>query len=226
MLYLQDVDILKQQRMEQKIELTIQKEDLLSIIVNSRTPELTRPFNLIGGNENSTIGYTVDSNGDIDYPIIGKLHVAGLSRVELQDLIKKKLIEENLLNDPTVIAQFLNFKICILGEVRSPGEFTITGDRITLFEALSKAGDITENGRRDRVIIIREEGGTRTFLANDIRTSEIFMSPYYYLQQNDIIYVEPTKQKTQKDSKANWAMITSVTGFIMGITAFVFAFTK
>ena len=114
----------------------------------------------------------------------------------MTELIKKRLIEEELIKDPIVTVQFLNFKVSVIGEVGRPGTFDISGDRITLLEALSMAGDLTIYGRRDRVAVIREKDGKRSILYHDLRSSDIFQSPCYYLQQNDIVYVEPNNAKT------------------------------
>ena len=204
-LYLQDVVPLKQQEIEQKYEVIIHSDDLLAIMVNSRDPELALPFNMpmvtyqLGSNstgQQRVLGYLVDTNGDIDFPILGKIHVEGLTRMQLTELVKNKLIEGDLIKDPIVTVQFLNFKVSVMGEVGRPGSFTISGDRITLLEALSMAGDLTIYGRRDRVGVIRENNGKRTILFHDLRSAEIFNSPCYYLQQNDIVYVEPNKAKS------------------------------
>lgn len=223
--YLQDVVPLKQQDIERKYEVFIHEDDLLAIMVNSKDPELALPFNMpmvtyqIGSERSGqqrVLGYLVDTNGDIDFPILGKLHVAGLSRLELRDLIKEKLISGDYIKDPVVTVQFLNYKVSVMGEVARPGSFTITGDRITLLEALSMAGDLTIYGRRDRVAVIREENGKRTILFHDLRSSDIFTSPCYYLQQNDIVYVEPNKAKAgqrdinQNNSVSVWLSAVSV----------------
>ena len=201
-IYLQDVVPLKQQEIEQKYEVIIHGDDLLAIMVNSRDPELALPFNMpmvsyqLGSNaggQQRVLGYLVDTNGNIDFPILGEIHVEGLTRMQLTELIKNKLIEGDLIKDPIVTVQFLNFKISVMGEVGRPGSFTISGDRITLLEALSMAGDLTIYGRRDRVGVIRENNGKRTILFHDLRSADIFNSPCYYLQQNDIVYVEPNK---------------------------------
>lgn len=207
--YLQDVEPLKQQVIEQKYEVYIHNDDLLAIMVNSKNPELALPFNmpivsyqLGSGSTNSgsqrVLGYLVDGNGDIDFPILGKLHVAGLTRMQLTEMIKQRLIEGDLIKDPIVTVQFLNYKVSVMGEVNRPGSFNISGDRITLLEALSMAGDLTIYGRRDRVAVIREKDGKRTILMHDLRSSDIFNSPCYYLQQNDIVYVEPNKAKAEQ----------------------------
>ena len=221
--YLQDVEPLKQQDIERKYEVFIHEDDLLSIMVNSKDPELALPFNMplvtyqIGSEspgQQRVLGYLVDTNGDIDFPILGKIHVAGLSRLELRDLIKEKLISGDYIKDPVVTVQFLNYKVSVMGEVARPGSFTITGDRITLLEALSMAGDLTIYGRRDRVAVIREKEGKRTILFHDLRSSDIFTSPCYYLQQNDIVYVTPNKAKARNSDVGNstslWFSATSI----------------
>lgn len=235
--YLQDVIPLKQQDIERKYEVFIHEDDLLAIIVNSKDPELALPFNMplityqIGSEnpgQQRVLGYLVDTNGDIDFPILGKLHVAGLSRLELRDLIKKKLISGDYIKDPVVTVQFLNYKVSVMGEVARPGSFTITGDRITLLEALSMAGDLTIYGRRDRVAVIREENGKRTILFHDLRSSDIFTSPCYYLQQNDIVYVEPNKAKAgqrdinQNNSVSVWLSAVSVLAAVASLLVTVF----
>ena len=224
-IYLQDVVPLKQQEIEQKYEVIIHGDDLLAIMVNSRDPELALPFNMpmvsyqLGSNaggQQRVLGYLVDTNGNIDFPILGEIHVEGLTRMQLTELIKNKLIEGDLIKDPIVTVQFLNFKISVMGEVGRPGSFTISGDRITLLEALSMAGDLTIYGRRDRVGVIRENNGKRTILFHDLRSADIFNSPCYYLQQNDIVYVEPNKAKagqssiTQNNSLGVWVSVISL----------------
>ena len=224
-IYLQDVVPLKQQEIEQKYEVIIHGDDLLTIMVNSRDPELALPFNMpmvsyqLGSNtggQQRVLGYLVDTNGNIDFPILGEIHVEGLTRMQLTELIKNKLIEGDLIKDPIVTVQFLNFKISVMGEVGRPGSFTISGDRITLLEALSMAGDLTIYGRRDRVGVIRENNGKRTILFHDLRSADIFNSPCYYLQQNDIVYVEPNKAKSgqssinQNNSIGVWVSVISL----------------
>lgn len=224
-LYLQDVQPLKQQDIENQYEVKIHNDDLLAILVNSKNPELALPFNMpivsyqMGYQNTYTqriLGYLVDSDGNIDFPILGKIHVAGMTRKELTEYLKQRLMDEDYIKDPIVTIQFLNFKISVMGEVNRPGSFDISSDRITLLEALSKAGDLTIYGRRDRVAVIREVDGVRTILYHDLRSSDIFQSPCYYLQQNDIVYVEPNKAKTgqsrinQNNSVSVWTSVISV----------------
>lgn len=204
-LYLQDISLIKEEAIDKSYEVIIHKDDLLAIIVNSKDPELALPFNMplvsyqIGGqnvSQQRLVGYLVNQDGNIDFPILGEIHVEGLTRMQVTELIKKRLIEEELIKDPIVTVQFLNFKVSVIGEVGRPGTFDISGDRITLLKALSMAGDLTIYGRRDRVAVIREKDGKRSILYHDLRSSDIFQSPCYYLQQNDIVYVEPNNAKT------------------------------
>ncbi len=203
--YLQDIQFVKNQDIENDYQVTIHKDDLLGITVNSKNEELSLPFNLplvsfqIGGGvagQQRLMGYLVNQEGNIDFPILGQIHVAGLTRQQLIEYIKDKLISEDLIKDPIVTVQFLNFKVSVLGEVNKPGTFEITGDRVTLLEALSMAGDLSIYGNRERVSVIREVNGKRQIVHHDLRSSDLFESPCYYLQQNDIVYVEPNKARS------------------------------
>ena len=173
--------------------------------------------------QHRVLGYLVDANGYIDFPLLGPIKAAGLTRLQLTDLIKDKLVKGDLLKDPIVTVQFLNFKISVIGEVTRPGSFSITGDRVTLLEALSMAGDLTIYGKRDRVAVIREKDGIRTIQYHDLRSSDIFESPYYYLQQNDIVYVEPNKAKSgqsginQNNSVGVWLSAVSVLASVISL---------
>ncbi|WP_418822451.1 polysaccharide biosynthesis/export family protein [Parabacteroides johnsonii] len=238
--YLQDVVPLKQQVIEQKYEVYIHNDDLLAIMVNSKNPELALPFNMpmvtyqlgsgaTSGGGQRMLGYLVNGNGDIDFPILGELHVAGLTRMQLTEMIKQRLIDEDLIKDPIVTVQFLNYKVSVMGEVNAPGSFNISGDRITLLEALSMAGDLTIYGRRDRVAVIREKDGKRMILFHDLRSADIFNSPCYYLQQNDIVYVEPNKAKAgqseinQNKSVGVWLSAASI---LVSIASLIVTLTK
>ena len=234
-LYLQDIATIKEENIDKNYEVIIHKDDLLAILVNSKDPELA--FNMpvvtfqIGAQtttQQRLLGYLVDQNGDIDFPILGKIHVEGLTRMQVTELIKQKLMNEDLIKDPIVTVQFLNFKVSVMGEVARPGTFDISGDRITLLEALSMAGDLTIYGRRDRVAVIREKDGKRRILYHDLRSSDIFQSPCYYLQQNDIVYVEPNKAKTgqsrinSNNSVGVWLSAVSVLASITSLLVTMF----
>ena len=236
-LYLQDIASIKEENIDKNYEVIIHKDDLLAILVNSKDPELALPFNMpvvtyqIGAQttaQQRLLGYLVDQNGDIDFPILGKIHVEGLTRMQVTELIKQKLMSEDLIKDPIVTVQFLNFKVSVMGEVTRPGTFDSSGDRITLLEALSMAGDLTIYGRRDRVAVIREKDGKRRILYHDLRSSDIFQSPCYYLQQNDIVYVEPNKAKTgqsrinSNNSVGVWLSAVSVLASITSLMVTMF----
>ena len=236
-LYLQDIASIKEENIDKNYEVIIHKDDLLAILVNSKDPELALPFNMpvvtyqIGAQttaQQRLLGYLVDQNGDIDFPILGKIHVEGLTRMQVTELIKQKLMSEDLIKDPIVTVQFLNFKVSVMGEVTRPGTFDISGDRITLLDALSMAGDLTIYGRRDRVAVIREKDGKRRILYHDLRSSDIFQSPCYYLQQNDIVYVEPNKAKTgqsrinSNNSVGVWLSAVSVLASITSLMVTMF----
>ena len=236
-LYLQDIASIKEENIDKNYEVIIHKDDLLAILVNSKDPELALPFNMpvvtyqIGAQttaQQRLLGYLVDQNGDIDFPILGKIHVEGLTRMQVTELIKQKLMSEDLIKDPIVTVQFLNFKVSVMGEVTRLGTFDISGDRITLLEALSMAGDLTIYGRRDRVAVIREKDGKRRILYHDLRSSDIFQSPCYYLQQNDIVYVEPNKAKTgqsrinSNNSVGVWLSAVSVLASITSLMVTMF----
>jgi polysaccharide export outer membrane protein len=182
----------------------IQPQDQLSIIVTSRDPKMAVPFNLsvsmfYAGSEVSTsggsqriTGYVVDNSGNIIFPSLGSVHVAGLNRWQLQELIRTKLDSSGLLKDAVVTVEFLNFKFSVLGEVSAPGTYTVSGDKITILQALAAARDLTIYGRRDNVKVIREQNGERKIFTLDLTDSRIFLSDAYYLQQNDVVYVTPS----------------------------------
>ena len=146
-------------------------------------------------------GYRVDVDGNIDFPILGKLHVEGLKVSEVTNLIRERIIAGNYIKDPIVSLEFLNFKYTVLGAVANNGTFTVDGDRITLIDAIARAGDLNAKARIDRVAVIREIGGERKMFMHDLRSMDIFESPCYYLQQNDIVYVEPKYRKKDNEDR-------------------------
>lgn len=236
-LYLQDLEEQEKLKINGSYDVEITYDDLLGITVNSRNPELTVPFTLqTGGGTPSTtvassssgqkgIEYLVDSKGDIDFPILGKIHVVGMTRMELTNYIKRRLIDEDYIKDPIVIVKFLNFKVSVLGDVGSPGIINVNSDRITIFEAISQAGDLAITGRRYNVTVIREENGERVPYYLDLRSKEVFDSPCYYLQQNDLVYVEPSKNKIRQGDTNQFTRIntwTTLISFAMSIVTLIF----
>ena len=204
--YLQDIEGDTSMSMKINRGIIIQPQDQLSIIVSSRDPKMAVPFNLSvstsyagtelatsGGASQRITGYVVNNEGDITFPSLGSIHAAGLNRWELQDLIKDRLYDEGLLKDAVVTVEFLNFKISVLGEVTAPGSYSVAGDKITILQALALARDLTIYGQRENVQVIREQNGKRQIYTLDLTNSSIFDSPAYYLQQNDVVYVTPSK---------------------------------
>lgn len=182
----------------------IQKNDILSIVVGSLNAESNELFNLpnkftvvssnyntaaSGGARMQPLGYLVDSDGNIELPLIGKVKIEGLETQAAADHIRAKL--EEYLKEPTVVVRNVNFKVSVLGEVARPGVFVIPDEKISLPEVLSMAGDLTVYGNRRAVILIREENDKREHIRLNLTSREIFSSPYYYLRKNDIIYIEP-----------------------------------
>ncbi len=192
---------------------TIQPEDKISIVVNSRDPQLTALFNLpivnkqIGqisdmqGNNQGIAGYTVDTNGEIDFPVLGKIYVAGKTRTQIAEYIKEELVRDNLVKDPVVTVEFMNLCVSVLGEVNSPGRYAIERDRTTILDVLSQAGDLTIYGNRTNVMLLRKDGDTQRIFTLDLTSgSNIYASPAYYVQQNDVVYVEPNSVRARQST--------------------------
>lgn len=209
--YLQDVRPGTPEEVLHKAVIRIQPGDKLSIVVSSKDPLLEDLFNLPGTttgassqNANS-IGYMVDSEGHIDFPVVGKIFVSGQTREEVAATVKGKLLEKNLIKDPVVVVNFLNLTVSVLGEVASPGRISIDKDQLSLLDALAQAGDLTVYGLRDRVFVQREEDGKQVIHQVDLTSGySLYASPVYYLQQNDIVYVQPNRVKARSgDLNAN-----------------------
>jgi polysaccharide export outer membrane protein len=185
--------------------LLIQKNDLLSIQIYSVStdPTIDLLYNLPASNSSSggamAGGVLVDANGNIDYPKLGSFHAEGLTKEELAAQFKERLIKPiELLRNPTVIIRFLNLRITVLGEVNSQGVITIPGERVTILEAIGLAGGITDYGLKNSVRVVREINGKRETGTVDLSSKDLFDSPYYTLQQNDVIFIDPTKRKAKK----------------------------
>ena len=177
---------------------SIHPGDQLYIYVSSQTPESAIPFNeeTNKGSEHSGVnGYSVADDGCIIFPVLGKIMAAGLTRDSLAHAIEHRLLSEGHVTDPVVEVKMMNFRVAVIGEVAVPKELHLTSERITIFEALAMCGDITMDGKRTNVGVLRETDGVVTLGEIDLTSKELFNSPYYYLQQNDIVYVEPTKKK-------------------------------
>ncbi len=207
-LYFQDVQEQQQIATQAIANLKFQEGDKLTIVVTSSKPELALPFNLpvvttqIGavsnrGNSNQVAVYTINAEGNVDVPVLGTVHIAGLTRAEVEAKIQSMLREKDgLLKDAVVIVNAYDQSINVIGEVEKPGKIGITKDNITILEALSMAGDLTIHARRDRILVLRQEGNTTIPYYVDIRSKDILNSPVYNLRQNDCVYVEPNKVRT------------------------------
>ena len=210
--YFQNKVVNHPEKIDKHAGIVIQAKDMLSIVVSSRNPELVTMFNLPivsfqAGTDNVSatgaqrlLGYVVDNDGYIDFPVLGPLNVAGMTRWELSEMIKDRLLKDGLLTDAVVTVEFMNFKVSVLGEVNSPGTYTIDGDKVTVLQAISLARDLTIFGLRENVSVIRERDGERTIYQINLCDVNLFKSPAYYLQQNDIIYVEPNKEKARQST--------------------------
>lgn len=199
---MQDAPINQPMPVQEEKYITIRPLDVISIVVSSKDPQLAALFNLPrvayeagqAGNipgSNRISNYTVDEEGMIDYPVLGEIEAKGKTRRQLAAHIKTQLIERDLIKDPVVTIDYVNLKISVLGEVKSPGRYSVDRDQITLMDAISMAGDLTIHGKRDGIMVIREDESKRTTYKVDIRSSALFDSPVYYLRQNDIVYIEP-----------------------------------
>lgn len=181
---------------------TINPNDILSIVVSSLNPEASiifnnlAPANSSGGNTGKNNGgYLVEQDGSIQFPVLGKMQVAGLTKSELTEFLRKTLEDKKLLIDPIVSINFLNFRVTVLGEVSHPMVVSVPNEKISLLEAIGMAGDLTIYARRDNVLLIREEKGKRLLKRINLNSGDIFNSPYYYLKTNDIVYAEPNNTK-------------------------------
>lgn len=212
-------------------ELRFQKNDLLSIQVYSTSskPEISDAlYNLPSGvGTGNTGGFLIDAFGNIEYPRLGAIHAEGLTKQELAAEIKKRLTQPvELLKDPTVIIRFLNFRITILGEVAQVGTLTVTGERLTILEAIGMAGGITDYGKKNTVKIIRENNGKREVGYIDLSSRDIFESPFYNLMQNDIVLVEPTKQRAKQAEQSLVAQRITFALSLITSAAFIYNIFK
>lgn len=203
----------------------IQKGDRLSIQVSSRNPELAVPFNSSGGlysvEQSGSVsntglidrGYLVDQQGNIDFPILGTLNIEGMSLDGLRDYIVNQLVSNKLLNGPVVKVELQNLKVIIMGETRNVVVNAPDG-RMTILEAIAKGQGLGINAAPDKITVIREENGYRRLYYNNIESKEIFNSPTFYLQQNDIIYIEPLASETRGDEARTWRIMSMVTSIL------------
>ena len=196
------------------VEIKVRPKDKLSILVNAQDQKLTNMFNLpivsqqIGqestgssGNSRGVSGYTVDTDGYINFPVLGKIKVEGMTREQIADYLTGQLKNQELIKEPVVTVEFMNFGVSVLGEVNRPGRISINRDNLTILDALSEAGDLTIFGKREKVLVLRQENGKqRVYGINLCSAEHIYSSPVYYLQQNDVVYVEPNDTKSRQST--------------------------
>ncbi len=205
--------------------ITVKPTDKIYIGVKSKDQQISQLFNLTGSNSSSSSNvskdayyYTVDSKGNIDFPVLGTVHVANLSREQVAEKIKKALIDASLVKDPVVTVGLSNLHYSVMGEVNHPGQFAIEDEKVTILDAISNAGDLTITGVRDDVMVLRQENGhQKIYKINLCSGKDVFSSPVYYLQQNDVVYVSPNNTK-KRTSTVNGNTIQS-TGFWLSVSS-------
>jgi polysaccharide export outer membrane protein len=216
-LYFQDSETLNLEKIEKTFEPLIEENDILYVTISSINEEVLRPFlktqqvQKTNSNNPGLDGYLVKADGTISFPVIGAIKVDGKTRAEVENLLTSKISE--YVNDVVVDVRIMNFEVTVIGEVKNPGVFTINDERVTLPEALALAGDMTSDGKRSTITVIREENGVRKVNKIDYTSSEFFNSDFYFLKQNDLVYVEPSTKGVKKS------------GFIPDIPALLSLFT-
>ncbi len=232
--YFQNIEDMAKESKSVSSPITLKPNDLLSITVSAANLESVRPFNVmiearppvgsagvLNSNNVQQAGYLVDSEGYIYFPVLGSIKVEGMQPEELHDKLTQEL--KTYVKDPIVNIRILNFQVSVLGEVARPGTYSVTGQRISLPEALGLAGDLTIYGRRDNVLIIREKEGKKTYQYLDLRNSDILDSPFYYLQQNDVVYVEPNNAQRQSSSfNRNTSVYISIASLLISVLVIIF----
>ena len=235
--YLQDAEVVLYSTQDAQLyDAKIMPKDLLTIVVSCTSPELAVPFNLTVATQNNMAlnyattqpvlqQYLVDNDGNINFPVLGELHVGGLTKKATEQMIVEKL-KPYITESPIVTVRMVNYKISVIGEVARPGTFTISNEKVNVLEALAMAGDMTIYGVRDNVKLIREDvNGKREIINLNLNNAEVVTSPYYYLKQNDIIYVTPNKTKAKNSDIGNsttlWvsslSILVSIAGLLVNI---------
>jgi polysaccharide export outer membrane protein len=238
--YLQNSQDIDYEQSKYLYDAKIMPKDILTITISTVNPEAAAPFNLtvptvFNQNRSSTYSqptiqsYLVDNNGQIEFPVVGMITVGGLTKSECENLVLSKIkpyLNEN--ERPVVTVRMINYKISVLGEVAKPGMFTVDNEKINILEALAKAGDLTIYGVRNKVKLIREdETGKKQIYTLNLNDASLVNSPYYYLQQNDIVYVEPNKVKSRNSNIGSSTTIWfSATSILISLTSLLYNILK
>lgn len=239
-LYLQNDEVINQSTQGQLYDFRIMPKDLLTIVVSTTDPAASAPFyrklgqekgntsnNNVGMQNLDLLGYLVDNNGEIDFPVLGKIKITGMTTRECETLLRDKL-KPYLKETPLVTVTSSNYKFSVLGEVNKPGTYTVKDEKVTIFEAIAQAGDMTLFSIRDDVQLLREDSkGRRQVIHLNLNDANITQSPYFYLQQNDVIYVKPTKAKVRTNTfNSNASMWITILSVLTSISTLVIAITK
>lgn len=239
--YLQDTEVINQTEQKEKLyDAKIMPKDLLTIVVSCTSPELAAPFNLtVASPTNLSVAntlattqpvlqtYLVDNKGKISFPVLGELELGGLTKKQAEQMIVDKL-KPYMKEAPIVTVRMVNYKISVIGEVTRPGTFTISNEKVNLLEALAMAGDMTVYGLCDNVKLIREDAtGKQEIITLDLNKSETILSPYYWLQQNDVVYVTPNKAKARNSDIGNSTSLWfSATSILVSLASLLFNILK
>ncbi|WP_230470567.1 polysaccharide biosynthesis/export family protein [Flavobacterium cheongpyeongense] len=232
-MYYQNIQGIDTSQNSASYEVKIQPDDLLTIIVSAEDPEIAIPFNLttvavsglgkpdLATGQQTIQSYLVDRNGNIEFPVLGKLQIGGLTRSEVMQLLKERI--GVYIKNPIINLRIVNFKISLQGEVGIPGTYSVASERVTLIEALSMAKDLTIYGRRNNILVIREINGIKSYNRVDITKADFINSPFYYLAQNDVIYVEPNNVRVNASAVGpNTSVIISAISILISLSVILF----
>ena len=234
------------QQISQQYDLRIKPADRISVTLSCSDPELLVPFgqNVVlgstsvaktgqintngGGQQDAYIGYTVDNEGFIKLPVIGRIRAAGYTEESLANEIQGAIIKSGYIKDPQVTVKFTNARVSVLGAVNRPGQFLLSSQRNSILDVIAQAGDVSDMGLKTNVKVFRENGGKRSMYTLDLTQDSVFNSPAFYLQQNDLVVIQPNKAQNVKSSPflTFWGAAASITGLISSITAIVIAVSK
>ena len=232
-LYFQNIDEVKLSELTKAYQAVIKKDDILSIIVTGPDKSVVAPYNYTLNDisnsysssvnpENVTLGYLVDSKGNIQFPIIGTIHVEGMTRNQLADFLTYEIGKD--VKDPLVYVAFRNYKITVLGEVKNPGTYSMKSEKVNVLQAISEAGDLNLTAKRDNCLLLREENGRIAHYTFDLRDAHLLDSPYFFLQQNDVIYIPPSTGRVASatNSVGVWtSFVSSVTSTLAVVTTLI-----
>lgn len=227
LVYFQDVKSDKSIKLQESGQIRFQPEDKLTIYVKTRDSQISQLFTMTSSNSNSNVStsraYTIDSEGNIDFPELGSIHVAGKTREEVANYIKEELANRNLVKNAVILVDFRSLYYNMLGEVKSPGRYEINKDHVTIVEAIADAGDLTINGLRTNILVMRKEGNeVKNYRVNLLNAEELIKSPVYQLRQDDVVYVEANPKKL-RESMVNGNNTLTVS-FWMSAASFLMGF--